>query len=420
MSTPQTGPPPDAPMSSQEMYIQERLVQQDKLRQEHRKEEALIRQEKLNLIQQEELLIRKQEEMLKQIEAEREKLRNQEDAIRSQQQERLQNVRQEKLLLERQEEMLYMRKEQLMQERLRQDKLRDEQRNLKEQEEAIKKRQEQISKELMGGASVLLEPHSTQEEFGLLLTSTKNKDIQGKLEGESVNDGAGATGQLQVTFNSVNDYCEPPPQNDDDMEDGNWSCSGSDDDTLDEECEECYECKVEVKQNQTSVPTSVRTIETKIDNPPWAPVTPYLTYSEKQNVQEEVSAIFSQTRTSQGFTKPGITTSPESVRTSTNLITTPEGSLSYISQRSSQTDPQSQSSSRTSSPPPPIPPLPDDKALEAQGGLKPVAPKRTDSYETTSSYLKQMKFIPVNQNCLFQALISLMCLRRKGFQFRQG
>ena len=69
-------------MSPQEKIIHDRLVQQDKLRQEHRKEEAQIRQEKLNLLQQEEALITKQEEMLRQIETEREKLRKQEDMIR--------------------------------------------------------------------------------------------------------------------------------------------------------------------------------------------------------------------------------------------------------------------------------------------------------------------------------------------------
>ena len=69
-------------MSPQEKIIQDRLIQQDKLRQEHRKEEAQIRQEKLNLLQQEEALITKQEEMLRQIETEREKLRKQEDMIR--------------------------------------------------------------------------------------------------------------------------------------------------------------------------------------------------------------------------------------------------------------------------------------------------------------------------------------------------
>ena len=75
-----------------------------------------------------------------------------------------------------------------------------------------------------------------------------------------------------MTFNSVNDYCEPPPpmavgpealegeEGMDEEDDEDWSGSGSE--TLSEENE--YECKVEVKQNQTSVPTSVRTIETKV------------------------------------------------------------------------------------------------------------------------------------------------------------
>ena len=46
----------------------------------------------------------------------------------------------------------------------------------------------------------------------------------------------------------------------------------------------------------TMVPKTNRTIETIIDNTPWAPVTPYLTYSESQAVQaqEEITAIFSE------------------------------------------------------------------------------------------------------------------------------
>ncbi len=58
-------------------------------------------------------------------------------------------MRQEKLLLEKQEETLRLREQQLLQEKVRQEKLREEQRLLREQEEAIRKRQEEISKELM-------------------------------------------------------------------------------------------------------------------------------------------------------------------------------------------------------------------------------------------------------------------------------
>ena len=47
-------------MSPEERIIRERLAQQDKLREEHRKEETQIRQEKLNLLKQEEMLINRQ------------------------------------------------------------------------------------------------------------------------------------------------------------------------------------------------------------------------------------------------------------------------------------------------------------------------------------------------------------------------
>ena len=111
----------------------------------------------------------------------------------------------------------------------------------------------------------------------------------------------------------------------------------------------------------------------QIDNPPWAPITPYLTYSEQQQqqrAQEEITAIFSQPRTAK-YTNPGVITSPESYsRTSTNLITTPESSVASMpqSQRSSQTDhTQSQSSSRTNSPPPP--PVPPPPAQEVAKGI---------------------------------------------------
>ena len=408
-------------LSPQEKIIQERLLQQDKLRQEHRKEETQIRQEKLNLIQQEETLITKQEEMLRQIEGEREKLRNQEDKIRAQQQDRLQNVRQEKLLLEKQEEMLFMRKEQLMQERIRQENLRDEQRLLREQEEAIKKRQEQICKELMGelvdegsknetkmaANQIVSEIHRpiptansvlTQDEYGFGNTTNTNTDAARTDIGTHTTTSTTVLAQPTVSNNiaeclvdkAQSDILETGNVMDEEEEEGVWSgsCSGSEDDTLDEDG--YYESKVEVKQSHTSVPTTVRTIETKIDNPPWAPVTPYLTYSEKQNVQmqEEVSAIFSQSKTKENY--PGVVTSPESLRTSTNLITTPESSISLHSQISHT--PLSHTSSGAGSPPPPIPPLPKDDQHSNEmisksfHPLQPEVPPRDDSFKVTAVY----------------------------------
>ena len=431
-------------LSPQEKIIQERLLQQDKLRQEHRKEEAQIRQEKLNLIQQEETLITKQEEMLRQIETERENLRTQEDKIRSQQQDRLQNVRQEKLLLEKQEEMLFMRKEQLMHERIRQEKLRDEQRLLREQEEAIKKRQEQICKELMGEIvdenvnnepsivnNQLLantsmtypsniktnsrvdthgEPESdthrplptkavlSQEEYGFGNTTNTSTDAT-RTDNEPHTTTSTAVFSPHTASNSQTISLSAEQQsnlenventdvmNEVDDDDVVWSGSGSgsEDDTLDEDG--YYESKVEVKQSHTSVPTTVRTIETTIDNPPWAPITPYLTYSEKQNVQtqEEVSAIFSQAKTKPHY--PGVVTSPESLRTSTNLITTPESSVSLHSQISHT--PLSQTSSGHGSPPPPIPPLPKDDIHPNEENfhpLQPEVPPRDDSFKVTAVY----------------------------------
>ena len=432
-------------LSPQEKIIQERLMQQDKLRQEHRKEEAQIRQEKLNLIQQEESLITKQEEMLRQIETEREKLRNQEDKIRAQQQDRLQNVRQEKLLLEKQEEMLFMRKEQLTHERIKQEALRDEQRLLREQEEAIKKRQEQICKELMGeivdetdkadtsivgnqiaatqsnlhqGATQLTRDDKKLEntcdlyrpiptksvlspdEYGFGNTTNTSTDAQRNDNGTSTTTSTASVAPHAVSNDQSNTIMGKEYGIENNVEGSNEMCegeeeevwsgsgSGSEDDTLDEDG--YYESKVEVKQSHTSVPTTVRTIETKIDNPPWAPITPYLTYSEKQNVQtqEEVSAIFSQSKTKPHY--PGVVTSPESLRTSTNLITTPESSISQQSQISHT--PLSQTSSGPGSSPPPIPPLPQDEINLNDGAsenfypLQPEVPPRDDSFKVTAVY----------------------------------
>ena len=67
--------------------------------------------------------------------------------------------------------------------------------------------------------------------------------------------------------------------------------------TLDEE--DYYETKVEVQQNPTSVPTSVRTIETKIDTPAWAPIAPYLSYHEQDSRDELYKNVSSRKTDSQ-------------------------------------------------------------------------------------------------------------------------
>ena len=364
-------------MSTQEKVLQERLQQQERLRQEHRQEESKIRQEKLKLIQQEEMLISRQEDMLHQIEAERLNLAKQEQLIRKRQQERLHQVRQEKQLLEKQEEMIRIREDQLQQERERQLQLREEQKALKEQEEAIRKRQEQISKELMTASNII-------ESGGDLLSSDMFLDKDSS--SSSTNEPA-PTVKFQQSP-QIHDIVEPvinveagimegEDGEEELLDDEEYSGSGSGSDTLDEDAG--YECKVEVKQQTTLVPKTVRTIETTINNLPWEPVTPYLTYSEKQNVQaqEEISAIFSE---SKSFTKPGVVTSPESMRTSTNLITTPD-SLSLQSQMS--LEPRSLSSSCTNPSPPPIPPLPVDSAISNNGqnemNTTPNVPTRRDS-----------------------------------------
>ena len=99
--------------------------------------------------------------------------------------------------------------------------------------------------------------------------------------------------------------------------------------------EELYECKVEVKTRDTTVPTSVRTIESVVDVPGWAPITPYLNVSKKISTtsSEEVSSILQEHGQGQ-FVTAGVVTSPESVMTSTNLITTPDSSISLHSQLS--------------------------------------------------------------------------------------
>ena len=113
-------------------------------------------------------------------------------------------------------------------------------------------------------------------------------------------------------------------------EEEQWTGSSEEEDTMEEEL---YECKVEVKTRDTTVPTSVRTIESVVDVPGWAPITPYLNVSKKISVtsSEEVTSILQQ---GGHIVTAGVVTSPESVMSSTNLITTPDSSISHQSQLS--------------------------------------------------------------------------------------
>ena len=112
-----------------------------------------------------------------------------------------------------------------------------------------------------------------------------------------------------------------------------WTGSSEEEDTMEEEL---YECKVEVKTRETTIPTSVRTIESVGDVPGWAPITPYLNVSKSlpASSAEEVSAIFSEGKPGLQYITAGVVTSPESVMSSTNMITTPDSSISLQSQLS--------------------------------------------------------------------------------------
>ena len=86
------------------------------------------------------------------------------------------------------------------------------------------------------------------------------------------------------------------------------------------------------------MPTSVRTIESVIDVPGWAPVTPYLNMansvptSQVQKgfwrkgltiyLQEELKAILSEAKKNHNmqYITAGVITSPESVMTSTRML----------------------------------------------------------------------------------------------------
>ncbi|TRY71051.1 hypothetical protein TCAL_12313 [Tigriopus californicus] len=406
---PETTMPPSA-LSPEEALIRERLLQQDRLREEHRREEAQIRQEKLNLIHQEEMLLTRQDEMLRQIATDRETLTKQENLIRSRQFERLQQVRQEKVLLEKQEEMLKMREQQLVQEQLREEKLRSEQRILREQEEAIRKRQEEISKELMMGdlsdtgseSITICHPREGQVFMGKKIVPYHQPEIPNQLASAM---------HVSVPYQSGGPFAS------DQNRKGPEEASGTEEDTLDEDDEDeddaeeegeedYYQTQVEVQSKHTSVPTSVRTIETKLDNPPWAQVTPYLSYSERQG-QEEINDIFRGAK----YTQAGVVTSPESMRASTTIITTPESSLQS---QLSQNDALSISSSNPGSPPPPVPPLPMDGTsapmrmpqFNSFVPVQPEVPPRNESFAATAGYSNDQ--VQAQSNTPYQVRRSLV------------
>ena len=390
-------------------------------------EEAQIRQEKLNLIRQEETLLLRQEEMLRQIQEEKLKLMRQEDLIRSRQQERLKQVRAEKALLEQQEQMLKLREEQLLQERRRQEKLREEASNLRRQEEEIRRRQEEIAKELLHGAGlgeVTTSASSSQAFSGrnkpfysdtvldssIVNVQQLNTSDWSSSDAESFMP-TSAVNAASSTYKGANENYDESPfvlpsaegsqqQQEQQQQPGQLTAgeggTSEDEDTMEEEEEEedCYECKVEVKQQNTQVPTSVRTIETVIDVPGWAPITPYLNVSRHlptTTTQEDMS------HTSSSLTykmASGVVTSPESILTSTNMITTPDSSISLQSQISINDDHSMESSSCPVSPlPPTLPPHPSEPAQrQSQAAtdhfqtVQPEVPPRDDSFAVTAVY----------------------------------
>merc|ERR1740137_223976 len=415
-------------MSPREKLIHDKMRYQERLREEQLKEEAEIRQEKLNLIRQEEMLLVRQDEMLKQIQDEKVKLLKQEEMIRNRQQDRLKQVRSEKALLEKQEQMLKLREEQLVHEHRRQEKLREEAVKLKKQEEEIRRRQEEIAKELMqsditvplvddvmvcqareGQVFVGRKPHypETVLDSSIVHVQQLNTSDWSSSDAESINPtsaskdtalmkslstasakstymGANENYDSSSPFVTVNESIEIIEPTEEEV----WSGSSSEEDTMEEEL---YECKVEVKQQSTMVPTSVRTIESVVDVPGWAPVTPYLNMSKNlpTTTAEEISAIFSEAKNSNmQYITAGVITSPESVITSTNMITTPDSSISLQSQMSMNED-HYLSSSWPGSPIPPIPPPPKDSQdlmREPFQTVQPDVPPRDDSFAITAVY----------------------------------
>eukprot|EP00092_Neocalanus_flemingeri_P000850 GFUD01000907.1.p1 GENE.GFUD01000907.1~~GFUD01000907.1.p1 ORF type:complete len:3255 (-),score=789.69 GFUD01000907.1:272-10036(-) len=415
-------------MSPREKMIFDKMRYQERLREEQLKEEAQIRQEKLNLIRQEEMLLVRQDEMLKQIQDEKVKLLKQEEMIRNRQQDRLKQVRSEKALLEKQEQMLKLREEQLVHEHRRQEKLREEAVKLKKQEEEIRRRQEEIAKELMqsditvpsvddvmvcqareGQVFVGRKPHypETVLDSSIVHVQQLNTSDWSSSDAESINPNSASkdtalrkslsTASAKSTYMGANEnYDSSSPfvtvnetvEIIEPEEEEQWSGSSEEEDTMEEEL---YECKVEVKQQTTMVPTSVRTIESVVDVPGWAPVTPYLNVSKNlpTTTAEEISAIFSEAKNSNmQYITAGVITSPESVLTSTNMITTPDSSISLQSQMSMNDD-HELSSSWPGSPIPPVPPPPKDSQdlmREQFQTVQPDVPPRDDSFAITAVY----------------------------------
>merc|ERR1719234_2863093 len=339
--------------------------------------------------------------------------------IRSRQQDRPKQVRSEKALLEKQEQLLKLREEQLVQEHKRQERLREEAVKLKKQEEEIRRRQEEIAKELMasdmsvssvdevmvceareGQVFVGKKPHyletmldSTVVDVQQLNTSDWSSSDAESIQKESIGGGsykpAGENYDPPFLGEGEGEECEVLGE-----EEGQWISGSSDEDTMEEEL---YECKVEVKQQNTLVPTSVRTIESVIDVPGWAPVTPYLNMANSvPTSQEELKAILSEAKTNPNmqYITAGVITSPESVMTSTRMITTPESSVSLQSQMSLTEQLEianlsDLSSSWPGSPIPPVPPPPkesQDLMAEPFQTVQPDVPPRDDSFAITAVY----------------------------------
>ena len=384
----------------------------------------------------------RQEEMLHQIQEEKMKLLKQEDMIRSRQQDRLTQVRAEKALLEKQETMLKLREEQLLQERKRQERLREEAITLRRQEEEIRRRQEEIAQELLKGANNVMGVRDTQvfkassssgvsSSAGAANTAAASRkphfsdsvidksvvDVQQLNSSDWSSSDAESLippvkeskHHLKKSIQDMTTYLEANENYDSNPfsilnpglevdQSSLQEVTGSSEDTDTMEEEDCYECKVEVKQQNTHVPTSVRTIETVIDVPGWAPVTPYLNVSEAS--KEEISEHHPASQ--QYKNKAGIVTSPESsVITSTNMMTTPDSSISLQSQLS-----MGDFSSCPPSPLPPIPPLPKDPKdlMEVHfQTVQPEVPPRDDSFNITAVYSSDAHSIFTDQTITSQA-----------------
>ena len=421
-------------MSPREKMIQDKMRHQEKMREEQLKEEAQIRQEKLNLIRQEEMLLVRQDEMLRQIQEEKAKLLKQEEMIRCRQQDRLQQVRSEKALLEKQEQMLKLREEQLIQEHKRQERLREEALILKRQEEEIRRRQQEIAAELLASeATVEAEEvmvcqaregqvfigrkpppaHSLHYPETVLDSNVVHVQQLGTSDWSSSEAASPTRGQAEPQLgirhslstasarsgasgaylgaNENYDSASPFVTVTDQVEiieceegEEDWSGSSEEEDTMEEEL---YDCKVEVKQTETAVPTSVRTIESVVDVPGWAPITPYLNMKPAVTSAEEISAIFCEAQQNLQFVTAGVITSPESVLTTTNMVTTPE-SCSMQSQLSYSED--QQLSSWPGSPQPPLPPHPAQPEQflmrEQFQTVQPAVPPRDHSFAVTAVY----------------------------------